>query len=349
MRLYDTTFADIFDFYNGKAIRSIEQGDIPIYGSNGVIGLSNSALYKNAIILGRVGAYCGSVMRCKEEFWASDNTIVVKPKREKADIDYCFYLLISQNLNNYAGGAAQPLITQSTLKRIDIKVPDINTQRRIADILSAYDDLIENHRKQIKLLEEAAMRLYKEWFVHLRFPGNENTRIVDGVPEGWIRSKTKEFIKFSYGKALKAADRKGNKYPVYGSSGIVGYHESYIVEAPVIIVGRKGNIGSVYLSFENAYPIDTVYYVTTKLSLYYTYFELSSRTFVNSDSAVPGLNRVYAESMEMICPCEYIQNEFDKKISILFKRKNNLQRQIQLLQQARNKLLPKLMSGEIEV
>ena len=67
MRLYDTTFADIFDFYNGKAIRSIEQGDIPIYGSNGVIGLSNSALYKNAIILGRVGAYCGSVMRCKEE------------------------------------------------------------------------------------------------------------------------------------------------------------------------------------------------------------------------------------------------------------------------------------------
>ena len=257
--------------------------------------------------------------------------------------------MISQNLNNYAGGAAQPLITQSTLKRIDIKVPDINTQRRIADILSAYDDLIENHRKQIKLLEEAAMRLYKEWFVHLRFPGHENTRIVDGVPEGWIRSKTKEFIKFSYGKALKAADRKGNKYPVYGSSGIVGYHESYIVEAPVIIVGRKGNIGSVYLSFENAYPIDTVYYVTTKLSLYYTYFELSSRTFVNSDSAVPGLNRVYAESMEMICPCEYIQNEFDKKISILFKRKNNLQRQIQLLQQARNKLLPKLMSGEIEV
>jgi type I restriction enzyme S subunit len=185
MKLVDTTLANILDFYNGKVTKSSEQGNVPIYGSNGIIGLTNRKLYKDAIILGRVGAYCGSVMRCKDEFWASDNTIVVKPKQDIANINYCYYLLKNLNLNNYAGGAAQPLITQTTLKQIKIKIPNIDEQKRIANILSAYDDLIENNQKQIKLLEEAAMRLYKEWFVKLRFPGHENTKIVDGVPERW--------------------------------------------------------------------------------------------------------------------------------------------------------------------
>ena len=90
-------------------------------------------------------------------------------------------------LNNVTIGSSQKALTISALKNIEVTLPPIETQRRIADILSAYDDLIENNRKQIKLLEEAAQRLYKEWFVDLRFPGHEHTRIVDGVPEGWER------------------------------------------------------------------------------------------------------------------------------------------------------------------
>lgn len=105
---------------------------------------------------------------------------------------YLYYWVTSKEgsgvLNNTTIGSSQKALTISALKNIEIAVPPIETQRRIADILSAYDDLIENNRKQIKLLEEAAQRLYREWFVDLRFPGHEHTKIVDGVPEGWEKS-----------------------------------------------------------------------------------------------------------------------------------------------------------------
>ena len=266
---------------------------------------------------------------------------------------YLYYWIQSPQgkgvLFNSTIGSSQKALTISMLKGISIPLPPIGIQNRITDILSSYDDLIENNQKQIKLLEEAAMRLYKEWFVKLRFPGHENTKIVDGVSEGWICSKTKDFIKFKYGKALKADDRIEGRYPVYGSSGVVGYHNEFLVEAPVVIVGRKGNVGSAYISFVNAFPIDTVYYIESEISIYYSYFNLLTRSFINNDSAVPGLNRNYAESMEMLCPSKYLQNEFDNKVSLLFERQNNLRHQIDLLKQARDKLLPKLMSGEIEV
>ena len=272
---------------------------------------------------------------------------------EKLSSRYLYYWIQSPQgkgvLFNSTIGSSQKALTISMLKEISIPLPPISVQNRIIDILSAYDDLIENNQKQIKLLEEAAMRLYKEWFVKLRFPGYESTNIVDGVPDGWLCSKTKDFIRFKYGKALKADDRKDGKYPVYGSSGIVGYHNEFLVEAPVVIVGRKGNVGSVYISFVNAYPIDTVYYVESNISIYYTYFNLLTRTFLNNDSAVPGLNRDYAESMEMLCPSRYLQNEFDNKVSILFDMQFKLQHQIDLLKQARDKLISKLMNGEIEV
>lgn len=253
------------------------------------------------------------------------------------------------NLGNAVGAANQASITLDTIRAFQLKLPPLPIQRRIVNILSAYDDLIENNQKQIKLLEEAAMRLYKEWFVQLRFPGHETTPIVDGVPEGWKKTKTKELLKLNYGKALKAETRKGIAYPVYGSSGIVGFNEDYLVEAPVIILGRKGNVGSVFLSFENVYPIDTVYYISTDLSPYYVFFELQSRAFVNSDSAVPGLNRTYAESMEMLCPSDPILNKFDEAICGVFGFREKLSKQILRLRQARDKLLPKLMNGEIEV
>ena len=188
---------DVLNFYHGKAIKSTD-GDVPIYGSNGIIGMTQKPLYKDAIILGRVGAYCGSVSRCKGEFWASDNTIVVKSKNDFVN-DYCYYLLKSIPLNSYAGGAAQPLITQGKLKSLSVKVPCVSTQLKVANILATYDDLIENNQKQIKLLEEATQRLYKEWFVDLRFPGHENTHIIDGVPQGWEKVSLGELIEYEIG------------------------------------------------------------------------------------------------------------------------------------------------------
>ena len=98
-----------------------------------------------------------------------------------------------------AKGTAQKAVPISGIKTLEIELPSLKSQKRIADILSAYDDLIENNQKQIKLLEEAAQRLYKEWFVDLRFPGHENTKIVDGVPEGWSKNPIQDFISYEIG------------------------------------------------------------------------------------------------------------------------------------------------------
>ena len=188
---------EILDFFNGKAIK-VSDGVIPVFGSNGIIGYTKNVLYNNAIIVGRVGAYCGSVAFCQSDFWATDNTIVVKAK-DRYDCLFCYYLLKTMNLNAYAGGAAQPLLTQTTLKSLETFAPDIHIQHSIATILSCYDTLIENYQKQIKLLEEAAQRLYKEWFVDFRFPGYENAKMVDGLPEGWERKKVGEVVTKSIG------------------------------------------------------------------------------------------------------------------------------------------------------
>lgn len=311
-----------------------------------LISLTGSNVNQTASVVGKTG-------RVKYRQCSMLNQrvgkIVVKEGAE-CDLDYVYYFLSQEKvkiaLARVAGGAAnQANISPNDIKNLKIPFPNVETQKRISAMLRNYDDLIENNQKQIKLLEEAAMRLYKEWFVQLRFPGYETMKIVDGVPEGWKKAATKNYIKFNYGKALKAEERTGEGYPVYGSSGIVGYHKTCLVDAPAIIVGRKGNVGSVFFSLENIYPIDTVYYITTNLSLYYTYFELLSRTFVNSDAAVPGLNRTYAESMEMIFPCDRILQEFNNKVSDMLMLRYRLEQQIVLLRQARDKLLPKLMNG----
>jgi len=184
----ETTLGEVLDFYNGKAIKPGGTGRFPAYGSNGLIGGSDEYRYEHGIVIGRVGAYCGSVAYCLGKFWASDNTIVVKPKLS-GSTRFFAYLLTAMDLHRHAGGAAQPLVTQSTLKAVITLVPDAATQNRIASILSAYDDLIENNTRRIAILEEMARRLYEEWFVRFRFPGHEGVRMVESelglVPQGW--------------------------------------------------------------------------------------------------------------------------------------------------------------------
>ena len=110
---------------------------------------------------------------CPEKFWASDNTLVAFPASEQTDTKFLFYLLTDAKLSRYAGGAAQPLVTQTVLKQVEVRVPPLPVQRRIAGILSAYDELMENSQRRIRLLEAMARALYREWFVQFRFPGHE--------------------------------------------------------------------------------------------------------------------------------------------------------------------------------
>lgn len=184
----EVTLAKLGKFSSGKPITPGQRGEFNAYGANGVIGGSDEARYGSGIIVGRVGAYCGAVAVSHEPFWASDNTIVIEPAIDD-DLDYLGYLLRSAHLHRYAGGAAQPLVTQGILKALRFRVPEPNVRVRIGRVLADFDDLIENNRRRVEILEEMARSIYREWFVKFRYPGHEDVPMVDSalglIPDGW--------------------------------------------------------------------------------------------------------------------------------------------------------------------
>ena len=222
-------------------------------------------------------------------------------------------------------------------------------KQEIANILAAYDDLIENNRRRIALLEEEARLLYREWFVHFRFPGHEHVAIVDGIPEGWKRRTFGQIAELKYGKALKQENRIDGPFPVYGSSGIVGSHRAALTEGPAIVVGRKGNVGSIYWSPVDFWPIDTVYFIPKEQIDFWLYLTLPSAGFQNTDAGVPGLNRDFAYSRKLTSPPALLRRLFNEVVEPMFSQRTTLENYNQKLAQARDVLLPRLMNGEIAV
>jgi len=277
----------------------------------------------------------------------ADGTQILRPKKN-IDIRYFYYSLKNIDLSNYGYERHFKYLKESV-----IELPLFFIQKKIATILSAYDDLIENNLRRIKILEEMAQNLYREWFVNFRFPGHEGTCFVESplgkIPEGWEVRKLQDVLELKYGKALKKADRLGGDVPVYGSSGVVGYHNNYLVKGPGIIVGRKGNVGSVFWSNEDFYPIDTVYYVSSKLPLRFLYYELQNKNFINNDAAVPGLNRNQAYSLELVVPTEGILSKFCRIADDFERQAYILKKKNISLRQTRDLLLPKLISGKVDV
>ncbi|MGB5806474.1 restriction endonuclease subunit S [Castellaniella sp.] len=251
--------------------------------------------------------------------------------------------------SNVITGATVDRIPLARFPDFPVRIPSLMKQQRIADTLSSYDDLIENNRRRIALLEQAARLLYREWFVHLRFPGHEHVKVVDGVPEGCIRKPLGEIATLNYGKALKAENRTPGTVPVYGSSGIVGTNATALSPGPGVIVGRKGNVGSVYWSSTSFFPIDTVYYIDAKLSNLYLYYALQHAQFINTDVAVPGLNRDFAHGRELLIPDESLLTSFLESVTPMHQQIDKLTQYNTKLREVRDLLLPRLMSGEIEV
>ena len=280
------------------------------------------------------------------------NVALFRPDPHIIDPLYFYYLVISPNFRshflNVRSGAAQPFISLKSFRSLKFKCLKYRkSQERIGQILSAYDDLIENNRRRIQLLEQAARLLYKEWFVYLRFPGHEHVKIKDGVPEGWEKKTVGESAPFHYGKALKKENRIPGSFPVYGSSGIIGNHEKALVKGPAIIVGRKGNVGSIFWSDSHFYPIDTVYFIEPQQCSIYLYYALLNTQFISTDVAVPGLNRDFAHSRKIVIPEKKIFAQFEQDVGLIRTQINTLYRYNENLAHARACLLPRLMNGEI--
>jgi len=301
--------------------------------------------------LGQVGVIPNNTLYSRFLISQSQMKMTVDPS--KADSLYLYYYFRLPStvayIENHALQSGVPHINLGILRKFDIVYPPLPIQNKIAAVLSAYNDLIENNKRRIALLEKMAGELYHEWFVRMRFPGHEKVKFDKGVPNGWKLKKLNEILELCYGKALKEEERIPGDYPVFGSSGIVGTHNKAHVSAPGIIVGRKGNVGSVHWTDCCFFPIDTAYYVKSNTSFYYLYFLLQSMNFINNDAAVPGLNRNQAYSNLLFFPNEELIYEFSVVAKQVFDMKSILTRQNDNLTITRDKLLPRLISGKLSI
>lgn len=323
--------------YSEKAFIKYKNSYIPA-GSTGVV------------TIGTVGE---KLFQADRNCFTNQSVNVVIPNKEYYDEDFVYYLL-KYNLPkvsaaNPGTASGRHHVSKSNFCAITVSVPkEKSVQTKIGAILSGFDNLIENNLKRIKLLEEIAQRTYEEWFVKLKI-GGEQLVIDDGtgLPEGWEMKTLGDVLTLNYGKALKADSRIDGKYNVYGSSGVVGSHNEAIVKGPGIILGRKGNVGSVFWSATDFYPIDTVYFISSKIGLRFLYFSLLKQNFINSDAAVPGLNRNAAYRNEILLPTTEYIDKFEQLSTSIFDAMHSLSNQNRILKEARDILLPRLMSGEM--
>ena len=302
---------------------------------------------------GKIAQYAGD-----RPGMGSTEFFVLRAREGVSDAGFVYYFSQTRELRlaaekSMSGASGRQRAVISSLSEFECEFPPLPIQRRIAGILSAYDELIENSQRRIKILEAMARALYREWFVHFRFPGHESVPRVPSslgeIPQGWEVKKLGEVLELNYGKALKKEDRRDGEYPVFGSSGIVGTHDSALVDGPGIIVGRKGNVGSVFWCDEDFFVIDTAYFVTSSLPLRFLFYVLPMLNFINSDAAVPGLSRNQAYTLEIFVPPTPLLEKFCDLAGTFERQANTLQRQITNLRRTRDLLLPRLLSGQIDM
>ena len=309
----------------------------------------------------------------------NQHVAIIRTDRKKMNWRFLNYYLASPKMQAHmlslavGKGASRNAMTKQMIENFEVPYPPLSTQHRIATILSRYDSLIENYQKQIKLLEEAAQRLYKEWFINLHFPGHENTNIIDGVPEGWEKKNVNSIIELQSGFAFKSSTFDDNgTYKIVTIKNVKdgafdGDNVSKIVAIPDkmpkhciladgdILLSLTGNVGRVCIVKGKSYLLNQR---VAKLATDYkafTYCLFRSRDmFIEVNNLANGaaqqnVSPIRIGEMKILLPNSELLQEFE---SIVFKsvaRIISLQSQLHLLTEARDRLLPKLMSGEIEI
>ncbi len=244
-------------------------------------------------------------------------------------------------------------LANNDLLNMEVELPPMEIQQRIASILSRYDSLIENYQKQIKLLEEAAQRLYKEWFVDLHFSGHENTKIVDGVPKGWEKKQVGDVTPIKTGKKDANFGTDNGPFPFFTCAQEPIKAPSYSFDTSAVILAGNGDFNvKLYRGKFEAYQRTYVLEPTNENMLYLLYFCISENmnrlATGASGSTIKFLTKGMIESLVIIEPSICVLDSFNQIIEPIRTQKENLQSQIRLLTEARDRLLPKIMSGEIE-
>lgn len=363
------------DIVGGAIVHS---GLLKVSGEH-VKRLSRHQVYEGNLMVARKGDVrkCAYITANENGWMTGSDCLKVVLDESKCYPKFIYYQLRSEHIGRWLEkvsiGATMPSLNTGLLSGIEMVLPPIEIQKQIAGILSVYDDLIKNNQKQIKLLEEAARRLYKEWFVDLRFPGHENTKIVDGVPEGWQWCKVRDVADINSSALPKNYKEDFIDYVDLGSvrCGHIETRTRYnLNEAPGrakrcakdgdIIWGMVRPNLKAYALVTN--PKETDVFSTgfavlsaKKVPYSYLYCAVTQEEFVGylvnatNGAAYPAVKPVHFEVADILKPDDKVLEQFHSVADSIYRKKEALENQNHNLRESRDLILPKLMSGEVEV
>lgn len=323
--------------------------------------LKRSQIQKNDLLFSMAGIYLGKISLVgDEDFPANTNQAVaiIRFNSKEIDLEYVYYYMTQRWYNIYINSltaqAAQPNINLEQIGNLKLNLPPLPTQQKIASILSAYDDLIQNYKKQIEALQTAASELYKEWFVRFRFPGWQNAKFENGIPEGWKVVLASELGEFVRGKNITAEEMQEGMIPVI-SAGIEpsGFHNQSNVKGVSLTISNSGaNAGYLQINYSDIWAADCSYCNSAK-HIYFYYELLNNMRVVlfnlQKGAAQPHVYAKDINKMKILLPPSELIETANKKIKLMHEKMYSLQQQITNLTQQRDLLLPRLMSGKLEV
>lgn len=367
---------EVAEIKYGKDHKHLSDGNIPVYGSGGIMRYADTFLYdKESILIPRKGTL-SNLFYVDIPFWSVDTMFYTKIK-EGNNGRYLYYLLKSMNLAAMNVGSAVPSLTTEVLNKIEINIPDEATQTEIASILSSLDDKIELNLQMNQTLEAMAQAIFKEWFVNFNFPGFDG-ELVDGLPNGWRILELNEIISF-------VVDNRGKTPPILedGGKGIPLIEVNALINSPVVaqqhlakkyvdketyanwfrkghpekgdvLFSTVGSIGEMAISFgEQICIAQNIIALRSKFKGYFLYFTLKSikQNLLSLDisSVQPSIKVPHLLKQEVLVPSNEIINEFENIITPLLERIFENEMDIRILTQIRDSLLPKLMTGKIEI
>lgn len=354
---HETTLGDVLTLQRGFDLpaRDRLEGPYPIVSSSGITGHHAVAKVEPpGVVIGRYGSL-GSVHWLNEPFWPHNTALWVKDFKGN-DPRFASYLLRTISHDGSAA-AAVPGVNRNHLHALRVRLPELETQRLIAAVLSAFDELIAINERRIELLEDLARSLYREWFERPRTDGRLRGHTdaalresgLASLPSGWRIARLGDVATLKYGKALPAKRRCPGPVAVVSSAGVIDEHDEALVDAPGVVLGRKGNVGSVWWLDRPFFPIDTTYYVETGLPLGLLYWQLRHMTFIDSHAAVPGLSRDHAYSLPVLLPPEDLARRFDDAHHACFNSIAGLRGENTALARTRDLLLPRLVTGQLDI
>ena len=374
---------DLVFLQRGFDITKAQQkaGDVPVFSSAGLSSWHNEAKAQGpGVIIGRKGTL-GSVHYSEGDYWPHDTTLWSKSLRGNC-ARYVYYALKCLGLERFNVGGANPTLNRNHIHSLPIYIPERSLQDEIVSVLSAYDELIENNRRRIGLLEEAARLLYREWFVHFRFPGHEHVKIIDDIPEGWERVRIRQVLTaLESGGRPRGGALEGYGIPSIGAENVIGLgqynysKEKYVAEdyfarmrrgviqsRDVVLYKDGANIGRSSM-FGDGFPHSQcavnehvfILRADADVGQSHLFFWLAqpetrqSIVNLNANTAQPGISQDKLKTLWFLLPPRVLRHQFNESVEAQVAQIFRLALMNQKLTEARDLLLPRLMNGEIAV